>query len=91
MKRNTILFSVFLAAAPQARAYDTIRFLEPIKGDEMATPVAAAASAERIYVVDEKKNMLFLYDASGKLIKNVGRSGAQNGSFSGPRGVAVGP
>ena len=34
--------------------------------------------------------MLFLYDATGKLIKNVGRSGSQNGSFAGPRGVAVG-
>ena len=91
MKRTLVLFSAILAAAPLARAYDTIRFLEPIKGDEMAKPVAAAASLDRIYVVDAKKNMLFLYDVSGKLIKNVGRSGAQNGSFSEPRGVAVGP
>ena len=91
MNRNTFLFSMILALAPAARAYDSIRFLEPIKGDEMAKPVAAAASGDRLYVVDEKKNMLFLYDASGKLIKSVGRSGSQSGAFSGPRGVAVGP
>ena len=80
MNRNTFLFSMILTLAPAARAYDSIRFLEPIKGDEMAKPVAAAASGDRLYVVDEKKNMLFLYDASGKRIKNVGRSGSQNGA-----------
>lgn len=90
MNRTSLLFCAILAAAP-ARAYDTIRFLDPIKGDEMARPVAAAASADRLYVVDEKKNMLFLYDAAGKLIKSVGRSGSQPGAFGGPRGVAVGP
>jgi len=91
MNRATLVFSMILAAASSARAYDSIHFLEPIKGVEMSKPVAAAASLERIYVVDEKKNMLFLYDFSGTLIKNVGRSGSQNGSFSEPRGVAVGP
>lgn len=91
MKRKTVVLALILAFAPRARAYDTIRFLEPIKGDEMAKPVAAAAFGDRVYVVDEKKNMLFLYDASGKLIKNVGRSGPQNGAFLGPRGVAAGP
>ena len=84
------LFFILLAAVP-ARAYDTIRFLEPIKGDEMVKPVAAAAAADRLYVVDEKKNMLFLYDSAGRLIKSTGRSGNQPGAFSGPRGVAVGP
>lgn len=90
MNRISTFLSILLLAAP-ARAYDTIRFLEPIKGDEMARPVAAAASAERVYVVDEKKNMLFLYDTTGKLIKLVGRSGNQPGTFSAPRGIAVGP
>ncbi len=79
------------AAGEFARAYDTVRFLEPIKGDEMAKPVAAAATADRLYVVDEKKNQLFLYDLSGALIKSVGRSGSEPGAFSGPRGVSVGP
>ena len=90
MNRMKLLAFALLLSAP-ARAYDTIRFLEPIKGDEMAKPVAAAAAADRLYVVDEKKNALFLYDNSGKLIKSVGRSGSQPGAFSEPRGVAVGP
>lgn len=90
MNRLAPLAFAVLLAVP-ARAYDTIRFLEPVKGDEMAKPVAAAAASDRLYVVDEKKNQLFLYDQSGKLIKSTGRSGAQTGAFSGPRGVAVGP
>ncbi len=90
MNRIPLLALALLLSAP-ARAYDTIRFLEPIKGDEMAKPVAAAAAADRLYVVDEKKNSLFLYDSAGKLIKTVGRSGSQQGAFKAPRGVAVGP
>ncbi|MBI5246989.1 MAG: tetratricopeptide repeat protein [Elusimicrobia bacterium] len=90
MNRFNLLALALLACVP-ARAYDTIRFLEPVKGDEMAKPVAAAATVDRLYVVDEKKNMLFLYDMGGKLIKSVGRSGSQQGAFSSPRGVAVGP
>lgn len=89
--RTATLCALLLAAANAAHAYDTIRFLEPIKGEEMAKPVAAASSGERLYVVDEKKNMLFLYDSAGKLIKSVGRSGGQPGAFSRPRGVTVGP
>lgn len=90
MNRVTLLLAGLLLAVP-AGAYDTIRFLDPIKGDEMSKPVAAAAAADRLYVVDEKKNALYLYDESGKLIKSVGRSGNQPGAFEGPRGVAVGP
>lgn len=90
MNYMKVLAFVLLLSVP-ARAYDTIHFLEPIKGDEMAKPVAAAAAADRLYVVDEKKNSLFLYDLSGRLIKSVGHSGSQQGSFSAPRGVAVGP
>lgn len=85
------LLALLLSFPRVARAYDTIHFLEPIKGEEMAKPVAAASSGDRLYVVDEKKNMLFLYDAAGKLIKSVGRSGSQTGAFSSPRGVTVGP
>ena len=90
MNRIPLLALALLLSAP-ARAYDTIRFLEPNKGDEMAKPAAAAAAADRLYVVDEKKNSLFLYDSAGKLIKTVGRSGSQQGAFKAPRGVAVGP
>ncbi|MCR4294065.1 MAG: tetratricopeptide repeat protein [Elusimicrobia bacterium] len=90
MNRMKLLALALLLSVP-ARAYDTIRFLEPIKGDELARPVAAAAAADRLYVVDEKKNSLFLYDATGRLIKSVGRSGDQPGAFDEPRGVAVGP
>ncbi len=85
------LIALALLLSNPALAYDTIRFLEPIKGDEMVKPVAAAAAADRLYVVDEKKNALFLYDLSGKLIKSVGRSGNQQGAFNSPRGIAVGP
>lgn len=84
------LAALLAGLVPSAGAYDTVRFLEPIRGEEMAKPVAAASSAERLYVVDEKKNMLFIYDRSGKLIKSSGRSGSQPGAFSSPRGVAVG-
>lgn len=90
MNRMKLLSLALLLSVP-ARAYDTIRFLEPIKGSELARPVAAAAAADRLYVVDEKKNSLFLYDATGRLIKSVGRSGNQPGAFDEPRGVAVGP
>ncbi|PIR15435.1 MAG: hypothetical protein COV48_14415, partial [Elusimicrobia bacterium CG11_big_fil_rev_8_21_14_0_20_64_6] len=86
-----MLLAFSLLMSSSARAYDTIRFLDPIKGDEMVKPVAAAADDDRLYVVDEKKNVLFLYDSAGKLIKSVGRSGKQPGAFSRPRGVAVGP
>lgn len=83
--------ALLLSTVHAVHAYDTIRFLEPIKGEEMAKPVAAASSGERLYVVDEKKNMLFLYDQQGKLIKSTGRSGNQPGAFNAPRGVTVGP
>ena len=58
MNRIPLLALALLLSVP-ARAYDTIRFLEPIKGDEMVKAMAAAAAADRLYVVDEKKNSLF--------------------------------
>ncbi|MEK7388272.1 MAG: tetratricopeptide repeat protein [Elusimicrobiota bacterium] len=82
---------LLLLLATSARAYDTIRFLEPIRGEELTRPVAAAASSDRLYVVDEKKNALLIYDAAGGLIKTAGRGWNQAGTFDGPRGVAVGP
>jgi len=84
------LGAVFLMPA-RARAYDTVRFMDPIKVDGMAAPVAGASSGDRLYVVDRKKAALFVLDASGKLLKTVGGSGAAPGQFRSPRGVAIGP
>jgi len=87
--------AIFLAAVPllvgRARAYDTVRFLDPIKVDGMAQPVAAASSGDRLYVLDRKKNALLVLDAAGKLVKSVGGAGSQTGQFKQPRGVAIGP
>ncbi len=77
------------ALARGASAYDTIRFLEPIKAEEMAKPVAAASRGKRIYALDEKKCALLIYD-DGKLTKVVGRCGSEKGAFKAPRGVSVG-
>lgn len=82
---------MMLGGLPSAQSYDNIRFLEPVKADEMSRPVAAAAGSSRLYVLDEKKSALFLYDSSGKLIKAVGRPGSEKTAFSSPKGVAVGP
>jgi sugar lactone lactonase YvrE/tetratricopeptide (TPR) repeat protein len=89
MKR--LLLGVALIAAPSARAYDSIRFLDPIKGGDIARPVAAASSADRIYVLDEKKSALLVFDALGAVLKTAGGAGQADGKFSEPRGVAVGP
>ncbi|MEK7858932.1 MAG: hypothetical protein AAB320_07300 [Elusimicrobiota bacterium] len=85
-----LLLLACVSAAP-ARAYDTIRFLEPVKADEMAKPVAAAASGQRLYVVDEKKSVLLIYEASGRLLKVVGHPGSDRGGLRAPQGVTVGP
>lgn len=89
---SKVLFLAASLMAARAAAYDDAHFVEPpIKADEMAMPVAAAASSSRLYVVDIKKSSLFIYDLSGKLIKAVGRPGAEKAAFSAPKGVAVGP
>ena len=88
--RNLLVLAVLLAAVP-ARAYDSIRFLEPIKVEGMAKPVAAAASATRLYVVDEKRPALLVFDAAGVLLKAAGRKGSDKEGLSSPRGAAVGP
>ena len=90
MKTLSLLAAAaFLATG--ARAYDSIRFSEPIKGPELAKPVAAASSGERLYVLDVKKSALLIYGADGKLWKTAGGEGDKPGSFSEPRGVAIGP
>ena len=88
--KTLLALSILLAGVP-ARAYDAIHFLEPIKADEMVKPVAAAGHGSRLYVVDEKKSALLIYDLGGRLLKAVGRKGSDKSSFDSPRGVAVGP
>lgn len=87
----TALLSAALAAAAPARAYDLIKFHEPIKDAQMARPVAAASAGDRLYVVDEKKSALLVYDADGKFVRSIGGAGEKDGQFDEPRGVAVGP
>jgi DNA-binding beta-propeller fold protein YncE len=83
--------ALVLALAPSARAYDLIKFQEPLKGPELARPVAGASSGDRLYVIDEKKSAVLIFDESNHFIKAVGSAGAKPGQFSDPRGVAVGP
>lgn len=90
MKRFLAL-SLVLAAADFARAYDTIRFLEPIKGSELSQPVAVVAASGRLYVLDGKKNTLLIYNAAGKLVKVSAGSGAKEGQLSDARGIAAAP
>lgn len=89
MRLLFLLSSVFIGST--VRAYDTIRFLDPIKADEMARPIAVAASATRLFVLDEKKSQLYIYDADGKLIKVAGRHGFDKAAFATPQGLAIGP
>ncbi|MFI5348863.1 MAG: 6-bladed beta-propeller [Elusimicrobiota bacterium] len=91
MKRILALLAVSLSLAPAVRAYDTIHFLDPIASADKGKPVAAASSGDRLYVLDSKKSALFLYDADGKALKNVGGDGEKSGQFSEPHGAAVGP
>ncbi|MBI4371218.1 MAG: tetratricopeptide repeat protein [Elusimicrobia bacterium] len=83
MTRAAALAAVLLAGAPAARAYDSIRFLEPVRSREMVRPLAAASSGDRLYVADGKAQALLIYDAEGRFLKSV--------AFREPRGVAVGP
>lgn len=91
MITHAILAAAILSLAPAARAYDSIRFSEPIKGPELSRPVAAASSSDRLFVLDAKKSALLIYDAAGKLIKSAGGEGDKSGFLSEPRGIAVGP
>jgi DNA-binding beta-propeller fold protein YncE len=88
--RITLAAVLALSLHGGAYGYDTIRFHEPIKADEMVKPVAAASYGDRLYVLDEKKSALLIY-SGGKLIKVVGRPGSDKTSFRAPQGVTVGP
>lgn len=82
--------TAIMALSLRASAYDTINFLEPIKAEEMTKPVAAASAGRRLYVLDEKKSALLIYE-DGRLLKVVGRSGSERAAFKSPQGVCVGP
>ncbi len=76
--------------AGQAGAYDSIRLLPSVSTPQMRRPAAAVASDRRLFVLDSKKNALFLYDLSGRLVKSVGERGDLPGDFDSPSGLALG-
>ncbi|HEX4047058.1 MAG TPA: NHL repeat-containing protein, partial [Elusimicrobiota bacterium] len=90
MKRILAALAAAATLAVAASAYDTIHFLPIIKSGDVSRPAAAAASGERLYVLDARKSELFIFDREGRLLKAAGSEGAKPGQFSGPRGVAVG-
>lgn len=73
-----------LTAAP-LKAFDQIQFLDETPLPDSERPISAAAFRDRLYVVDEKKNALFILDAEGAAVKTV--SGKE--LFSSPGDVAV--
>ncbi|MFH2205115.1 MAG: hypothetical protein ABIJ96_18550 [Elusimicrobiota bacterium] len=89
---SSLLAAAALAAAiPSARAFDRIEFVKPPLSIEKAGRLsAAAAGAERLYVIDEKKNELLIFAQDGRQIKVVAKAG-ETPYFSGAKGVAVGP
>ena len=91
--KRILAYSLILlvAACRGAESYDSINLLDPIKLPETAKPVAVAASSTRLFVLDEKKSQLFLYDLNGRLVTAVGSKGSEKESLSAPRGVALGP
>jgi DNA-binding beta-propeller fold protein YncE/tetratricopeptide (TPR) repeat protein len=90
MNRVLALLALSALALP-ARAYDTIRFLAPIASPEMSRPSAVAADGDRLFVADEKKDRILVFDDAGALVKTVGERGRGDGQFDAPRGLAVGP
>ncbi|MBI4346098.1 MAG: tetratricopeptide repeat protein [Elusimicrobia bacterium] len=87
-----LMAALAAAACPSAFAYDDIRFLEPIKlQGTVARPVAVAASASRLYLLDEKKGQLHILAADGKFIRVVGKAGDAKDAFSSPKALAIDP
>ena len=92
MKRLAGLLVAALLWSVPAGAFDTARFVEPpLKVAGMEQPTAAASSGDRIYVLDRRKNQMFILGADGALVKAVGGAGTAPGQFRKPQGVALGP
>ncbi len=91
MNSSFAFSAVLLAAAlSPASAYDDIHFLEPIKlQGSVAKPVAVAASASRLYLLDEKKGQLHILDRDGKFVRVVGQAGDGKEGLSGPKGLTI--
>ncbi|MBI3547889.1 MAG: tetratricopeptide repeat protein [Elusimicrobia bacterium] len=87
--RLSILSLILSLGAVPARSFDDIKFLPSITLEDVARPGAVAASLSRVYLIDEKKDALLIYNDEGKLIKSVGRSGSDKTGFSGAKGLAV--
>ena len=81
-----------LLFACQAQAYDSIKLLEPVPDPDAQKAGAAAASATRLYVLDEKGARLLIYDlATGKQVASAGGKGRGATQLDSPRGLALGP
>ncbi len=90
--KSIFLLASALLICPAARAFDTARFLEPpIKVPGMRAPAAAAATEDRLYVLDRQESKMFVLDASGKTVAVVGGPGEAAGQLRKPLGVAIGP
>ena len=72
-----------LLAVPAA-AYDSIEFRDSLKTDGLQRPVAVAASASTIYVLNKDPGGLALFDSAGKMT-------AAEAKFDRPKGLALGP
>lgn len=86
MKWRLLFLAVLFAPASPARGFDRISFVDPhIYAKRAGRIVAAAVSGDRVYVVDEKGSMLWIFDTDGKHVKTV------KGELKSPSGVAIGP
>ncbi|MCX5788484.1 MAG: hypothetical protein NTX64_08310 [Elusimicrobia bacterium] len=91
MRQFWLLAALVLSGNIPAAAYDDIRFLDPVRLQGLERPSSFVASANRLYVLDEKKSQLQILDASGAYLQAVGHQGSDKQGFSAPKGLAVAP
>ncbi|MBI5203160.1 MAG: hypothetical protein HY925_16335 [Elusimicrobia bacterium] len=91
MNSSLVLSAVLLASFGRtASAYDDIHFMEPVKlQGTVAKPVAVAASASKLYLLDEKKAQLHILEKDGRFLKVVGKQGDGPDGLSGPKGLTI--
>ncbi|MEE8425316.1 MAG: hypothetical protein V3S11_05785, partial [Elusimicrobiota bacterium] len=81
-----IFLAVILAPAKPAQGFDRISFVDPhIYAKRAGKVVAAAVSGDRVYVVDQKGSMLWIFDAEGRHVKTIKKE------LRNPSGAAIGP
>jgi DNA-binding beta-propeller fold protein YncE len=92
MRHQPTLALAALLFACQAQAYDSIKLLDPVPVPDAQRAAAAAASATRLFVLDEKGARLLIYDlADGKKLASAGGKGRGATQLDSPRGLALGP